>query len=63
MQNVALFGMAFYFDSTPAPLAASTAAAYLAPLYLISQGYLGLQVVQLAAVRSSTSEYYGSWIM
>ena len=53
MQNVALFGMAFYFNSTPAPLAASAAVAYLAPLYLVSQGLLGLQIVQLAAVRGA----------
>merc|ERR1712012_304816 len=48
-QNVALFGMAFYFDSTPVVIAASAAVAYLAPLYLVSQGFLGLQIVQVAA--------------
>ena len=42
--------MAFYYDSTPIIVAAASAAAYLTPLYLISQGMLGLQIVQLAAV-------------
>ena len=51
LQNVALFAMAFYFDSTPISIAASSAVAYLAPLYLISQGILGLEIVQIAAVR------------
>ena len=42
--------MAFYFDSTPVAIAASSLLAYLAPLYLISQGILGLEIVRLAAV-------------
>ena len=49
-QNVALFSMAFYFDSAPAAVMAAAAVAYFAPLYLLSQGILGPSVVQLAAV-------------
>ena len=52
-QNVALFAMAFYFDSTPAAVMAAAAVAYFAPLYLLSQGILGASAVQLAAVRKT----------
>jgi len=48
-QNVALFAMAFYFDSAPAAVMAAAAVSYFAPLYLLSQGLLGPSVVQLAA--------------
>ena len=54
-QNVALFSMAFYFDSAPAAVMAASAVAYFAPLYLLSQGILGPAVVQLAAVRKTST--------
>ena len=50
-QNVALFAMAFYFDSASAAVMAAAAVGYFAPVYLLSQGILGPSIVQLAAVR------------
>ena len=57
-QNVALFAMAFYFDSAPAAVMAASAVAYFAPLYLLSQGILGPAVVQLAAVRKTSTNFH-----
>ena len=49
-QNVALFAMAFYFDSASAAVMAAAAVGYFAPVYLLSQGILGPSIVQIAAV-------------
>jgi len=48
-QNVALFAMAFYFDSASVAVMAAAAVGYFAPVYLLSQGILGPSIVQLAA--------------
>ena len=60
-QNVALFAMAFYFDSASVAVMAAAAVGYFAPVYLLSQGILGPSIVQLAAVRYCDYKNWKSW--